>query len=369
MKKRTFIYGAASIAMVALVVMGMTSCSTRDNAFSEETKDVENVPAKLIIKEINVGGCKTSDNKNYSWSKGIILYNNSTTKAVVKNLGIAFALPLNAHAANSNYGEDGVLTYEKEGWVPAGQGLWYFPETVTIEPYSDLVIAVNGAIDHINHPVVTNTTPEGTVIPNAIDFSNADYAMYDLTSSYVNASAYPAPANAAIPCMKAAAFVSANAWPVSIVCPALFLFMAPEDVDLPAYFADENNILTVGGTAKSNTSCKIPMEWVIDGVELYQTINVDKSKKRLPASIDAGYGLYNSQSGYSAYRNVDQKATEAIASNTGKLVYDYADAVENITEPSGIDAAASIKNGAQIVYKDTDNSTNDFHLRKGWSLK
>ena len=55
MKKRTFIYGAASIAMVALVVMGMTSCSSRDNAFSEETKDVENVPAKLIIKEINVG--------------------------------------------------------------------------------------------------------------------------------------------------------------------------------------------------------------------------------------------------------------------------------------------------------------------------
>ena len=38
-------------------------------------------------------------------------------------------------------------------------------------------------------------------------------------------------------------------------------------------------------------------------------------------------------------------------------------------EPSGIDAAASLKNGAKIIYMDTNNSTADFHLRKGWSLK
>ena len=39
------------------------------------------------------------------------------------------------------------------------------------------------------------------------------------------------------------------------------------------------------------------------------------------------------------------------------------------TDPSGIDAEASIKNGAVIVYQDTNNSSKDFHQRKVASLK
>lgn len=360
-----------SLAAAALMAAATVSCTYNDNPAPtpEPEPEYDTTGENLIIKEINVGGCKTDANKAYVWSKAITLYNNSAAKAEIKNVGIGILLPLNANATNNNYGEDGILTYEKEGWIPAGQGLWYFPETLTIEPYSDVVIAVNGAIDHINHPVVTSTTPEGTIISASMDLTNADYAMYDPESQYINASAYPAPANAAIKTMKAAVFASANAWPVSVSSPALFLFKAPDDVDLPAYLSNEENILTVGGTAKSNLSCKIPMAWVIDGVELYQTTNVEKSKKRLPAVIDSGYGLYNNGAGYSAYRNVNKEATEAIAENAGKLVYDYADAIEGTADASGIDAAASIKNGAKIVYIDTNNSTNDFHLRKAWSLK
>ena len=74
--------------------------------------------------------------------------------------------------------------------------------------------------------------------------------------------------------------------------------------------------------------------------------------------------------GYSAYRNVDKEATEAIAENAGKLVYDYAGAVSaEASDPSGIDAEASIANGAKIVYKDSNNTPADFHLRKVASLK
>ena len=43
--------------------------------------------------------------------------------------------------------------------------------------------------------------------------------------------------------------------------------------------------------------------------------------------------------------------------------------VEGSTDPSGIDAEASIKNGAVIIYKDTNNSTNDFHQRRQASIK
>ena len=39
------------------------------------------------------------------------------------------------------------------------------------------------------------------------------------------------------------------------------------------------------------------------------------------------------------------------------------------TDPSGIDAEASLKNGARIIYQDTNNSTNDFHQRKQASLR
>jgi hypothetical protein len=45
------------------------------------------------------------------------------------------------------------------------------------------------------------------------------------------------------------------------------------------------------------------------------------------------------------------------------------DLEEGSTDPSGIDAEASIKMGARIVYMDTNNSGNDFHQRKEASLR
>jgi len=39
------------------------------------------------------------------------------------------------------------------------------------------------------------------------------------------------------------------------------------------------------------------------------------------------------------------------------------------TDISGIDAEASLKNGAHIIYMDTNNSTNDFHERLKCSLR
>ena len=78
--------------------------------------------------------------------------------------------------------------------------------------------------------------------------------------------------------------------------------------------------------------------------------------------------------GHSVYRNVDKAATEAIAENAGKLVYNYTGGTGDAgvpyggTDPSGIDAEKSIANGAKIVYMETNNSTNDFHERLFASL-
>ena len=66
---------------------------------------------------------------------------------------------------------------------------------------------------------------------------------------------------------------------------------------------------------------------------------------------------------------------EELAENAGKIVYNYAggtfDAATNSgsTDPSGIDAEASIAAGAHIIYKDTNDSGKDFHERTKASIK
>ena len=73
--------------------------------------------------------------------------------------------------------------------------------------------------------------------------------------------------------------------------------------------------------------------------------------------------------GHAIYRNVDQQATEALSENEGKLVYGYALGVDDSSDPSGIDAEASIQQGAHIIYQNSNNATNDFHERQLCSLK
>ena len=354
MKKFSYLLFAAALTL------GLAACTKTDNPGSPTIEPTE---GQVIVKEINVGGSvKASTGKGaYTGCKGIILYNNGGKAVTLSNFGIAFCAPMNANVENKNI-VDGKLYFEAEGWIPALQGLWYYPGSVTIEPYSDLVIALTSAIDH------TQTT-DGALL---FDLSNADMACYDL-AVFNNKDQYEAPAKVTEDkWLKGFKYSTANAWPVSMLCPALYIFSAPATVTLSEWLADEANAAYVNGDTKqavANKSAKIPMEWVVDGIELFQTTSVEKSTKRLPTSIDAGYGLYNSGKCYSAYRNVDEKATINLPGNADKLVYNYDQGAEGTTDPSGIDAAASIKNGAKIVYLDTNNSTADFHIRKEWSLK
>ena len=112
----------------------------------------------------------------------------------------------------------------------------------------------------------------------------------------------------------------------------------------------------------------MPVEWIIDGVEVFRS-GYDNNQKRLLASVDAGSVTLTGRLGYSVYRNVDKEATEALFENEGLLVYNYAGGTDGSTDPSGIDAEASIVAGAHIVYKDTNNASNDFHQRARASLR
>ena len=102
------------------------------------------------------------------------------------------------------------------------------------------------------------------------------------------------------------------------------------------------------------TDAMVPVEWVIDGIEVFRATYDAQNQKRLLPSVDAGHATFTSQLGYTLYRNVDKEATEALPENEGLLVYNYAGGTESeaegSTDPSGIDAEASIANGAHIMH-------------------
>ena len=192
--------------------------------------------------------------------------------------------------------------------------------------------------------------------------------MYDPESGFNMTSYYPTPADV-IPAsqyLKAVKFGQANAWPLSQTSPAFFIFQTKNTT--PAAFAnDANNITYAPDKPKTKVYAvlKVPTDWILDGVEVYQEIKESESKKRFGANVDAGYVKQTIKLGHSVYRNVDAEATKKIEGNTAKLVYNY----KYGTDPSGIDAEASMKNGAKIVYMDTNNSTADFHERSQFSLR
>lgn len=317
----------------------------------------ESQASQVVIKEVFVGGTPKDDaSGSFNYDKYIILYNNSTVAANLGNLCFASTAPYNSTGTNSYYGTDGELSYKNEGWIPDVQCVWHFQQNVSIEPGKQLVVALNNAVN--------NTL----TYSKSINFDNPDYyCMYDI-EDFSHALTYVTPA-ASIPSshyLKAEKYGTATAWSLSANSPGLFIF-DPEGMT-PAAFAADVSRETGSGAYLSR---KVPVEWIVDALEAF--VLGGSNKKRFTSAVDAGYVNYSTGLGYSMYRNVDKTATEAIGGNAGKIVYNYQLGTTDIdggtTDPSGIDAEASIKNGARIVYMDTNNSTNDFHLRKRASLR
>lgn len=316
--------------------------------------------SRLIIKEIYSGGCKDNDGKkNYLNDKYIVVYNNSDTEVDASKMCIAMAQISSSASSNHYTITAGVIEYAAAGWTPASYSIWWFQDgtTVKIAPYSQIVIAIYGAIDH------TKT------YSNSVDLSNADYCMYDIESGFKNPANYPAP-SANIPAsnyMKTFVFGMGNAWPMHLGMAAPYIIM-PEG-DIKAFVKDTKNFDKRTDNNSGNFA-KIPTGWVLDAIDIRQDTDETKNFSRFPAEVNVGYKVLQSKLGHTMYRNVDKSATEAIAENAGKLVYKYSGAVSaEDSDPAGIDAEASMKAGAKIVFMDTNNSAKDFHQRAKASIK
>ena len=317
--------------------------------------------SQVVIKELYNGGCLADDGvTKYQFDKYVTLYNNSPQTASLSNLCLGFLTPYNGQSTNNNYNGEGRLTYEADGFTPVLDGIWYFPDTLVIEPYAQTVVNIHGAIDN------------SLSYSQSVDFAHEEYyCMYDPESGYVNSKYYPTP-SAVIPSshyLKACRWSQSNAWPLSVTSPALLLFQT-HGIQPADYASQVEHIWYDGGEVKQTKQClKIPNQWIVDAIEVFSSGYKDSSTKRLTADIDAGYVWLTNYQGHSLYRNVDKEATETLPENEGKLVYGYTLGVDGSTDPSGIDAEESEKNGAHIVYQDTNNSTNDFHERRQCALR
>ena len=321
---------------------------------------------QVIIKELYSTGCQNSAagaGKTYSNDAYVILYNNTDLEADASDIVFGLMAPSNANAANKFYQGDGdkALIYEHDNWIPAYSALWWFTSEVKIPAYSQIVVAIFGAINH------TATVVE------SVDLSDASYYWMCNTDipNFKNAK-YTASEN--IPAnhyLTGVQINQGNAWVISNSSPGFYIGKMAA-AQAKALCEDTGAYDTTQGSTFATAIAKFPKANVVDAVDVWSTPNIPKSMPRFSADLNTNYVAMTNNQGHSIYRNVDKEATEALAENSGKLVYNYAggtEAEEGSTDPSGIDAEASIANGAHIIYSDTNDSAKDFHQRKVASLK
>lgn len=284
----------------------------------------------IIIRELYVGGCQRDDGSGWFYrDKYVIIANNSDQRIVLPGLCLAISTPYNSYSLNMNYDETGHLNYENEGFVPAASSFWYFrDEEVTFEPWEQKVIALNGAIDHT------------LTYSNSVNLAREDYYCTFDIEHYSNTAAYPSPSEL-IPTshyLKAVRYGDQmeSAWPLSNTSPAFFIFTPPEGMTPLEFGNDASRVWYDEGRALATFACrKVPVENILDGVEVFSTA-WDEASKRLTASVDVGAVYMTARYGHSVERRIDEQETER---------------------------------QGHTVYQDTNNSTNDFVEREQASLR
>ncbi len=325
--------------------------------------DLQKVQSQqLIIKELYTGGCPLNDNSNYTRNDHyVIIYNNSEFEADASDLVFGAISPYNAHSNNNKYYVSGGLVYENENWLPAGGAMWYFPNEVKIPAYSQIVIAIFAAIDHT------------ATVSASVNLSDPSY--YWMANTSIPAFTHQKHAvSESIPkdhYLYGYQINQQTAWTLSDSSPAFFIAKMKHS-ELEALCTNTSAYDFTGGDTAIGWAVKLPKANVIGAVEVFAAANLATSHPRFTSDVNTGYVVMTVGKGRSVYRNVDKDATEALPENVGKLVYNYSLGTADeggSTDPSGIDAEASIAAGAHIIYSQTNDSGKDFHQRKIVSLK
>ena len=257
----------------------------------------------IIIKEIYCGGCtKYPQEGQYQSDKYIILHNNDSETQYLDGLCFGTFDPYNSQGTNVWVIQDEVTGATVfPDFVPVVQAIWQFGGTGTtfpLGPGEDAVLVVCGAIDHATpYPLSVNLNKEGYfVCYNPVYFWNTLY--------------HPAPGDRITPDRYLDVVIKtgqANAFTFSISSPAVVLFR-PQDTTVQEFILGDGNVIQKPGSTVDRI-VKIPLTWVVDGVEVFYG-GSSNNKKRIPPAIDAGYVTQSAlYTGRSMHRRVDDEAS------------------------------------------------------------
>lgn len=250
----------------------------------------------LVIKEIYCGGCtKEPAVGTYQSDKYIILHNNDIGTVYLDSLCFGTLAPYNS---NSNNPWGGIMDF-----APIIQALWQFGGDGTsfpLAPGEDAVLCLNGAIDHT------------TMYPLSVNLNNADYFVCYNQTYFTNTSYHPVPGDQ-IRTDHILDVVEklgqANAYAFSQNSPTVIIFR-PEGCSIREFIKREGSIIQIPGSTVDRV-VKIPWEWIIDGVEVFNG-STTSNNKRIRSDVDAGYvTLSATAKGRSLMRLVDEEASMA----------------------------------------------------------
>ncbi len=283
----------------------------------------------IVLKEIYCGGCKKLPQEgDYQSDQYIILHNNHFEVQHLDGICFGTLSPYNSTGSNPWISKDSETGESVlPDFVPIIQAVWQFPgdgDDFPLRPGEDAVICLRGAIDHsAQYPLSVNLNrPDYFVCYNSTYFSNTTY--------------HPAPGNLISPDRYLKVVVKtgkANAYTLSINSPAVVIFKA-KDVSINEFVNIQDNITEVPGSGVDRV-VKVPSDWIMDAVEVFDARSTTNQKRLLPA-LDAGYVMQtDTYLGHTLIRRIDDEATSAA--------------------------------GYEVLV-DTNNSLNDFHESEKQSL-
>ena len=300
-----------------------------DGAKSVRLQVKDSRSGKIVFKEIYCGGCtKYPEQGNYMSDSYVILHNNTSDIQYLDGLCFGVLDPYNSVATNvwtSTDPETGETVYPD--FVPIVQAIWQIGgdgTTFPMKPGDDAVLVVYGAIDHASR------------YPNSVNLNNSEYFVCYNTTYFPNTSYHPAPGNNIRQDHMLDVVVKtgvATAYVFSSTSPAPVIFRAPEGTSMKDFVAESGNVIQKPGST-SDRIVKLPLDWVLDGVEVF--VKGGANKKRLAPGIDAGaVDFSGSYQGHTLFRKADETTSQAV--------------------------------GYEVLV-DTNNSTNDFYEREKQSL-
>lgn len=282
----------------------------------------------LVIKEIYSGGClKLPEKGKYQSDRYFIIHNNDNRPIYLDSLCFSTVYPFNSNANNpwlETNPSNGELACPN--FAPVNQAIWQFGGTgksFPLQPGEDAVVVINGAINH------------SAKYPLSVDLNKPDYFVCYNITYFPSALYHPAPGDKIKQerILEVACKIGrGNAYIMSLNSPVLVIFR-PKGCTIKEYVNRPGSIVSAPGSSMQNVI--IPLDWIIDGVEVFNGMATNNNK-RLNKEVDAGF-VYQTDvfKGYTLFRRTDEEKTQE---------------------------------AGYEVLQDTNNSTKDFYERKTQSL-